>query len=66
MQFASKNALITHAHKSGVNGAILQAVAVFKALHLEPPNLEPHSFIDELVEVAEKLEQTTSDKSKNR
>lgn len=64
-EIANKNALITHAHKSGVNGAILQAVAVFKALHLEPPNLEPHSFIDELVEVAEKLEQTTSDKSKN-
>lgn len=66
IQIAFENALITHAHINGVNGAILQAVAVFKALHLEPPNLEPHSFIDQLIEVAEKLEEAASDKSKQR
>jgi len=39
-------------------------MAVFKALHLEPPNLAAHSFIDELVEVAEKLEEASSDKTR--
>lgn len=48
--------MITHAHVNGVNGAILQAEAVFKALLLEPPNLNTNKFIDELIEVAEELE----------
>lgn len=48
--------MITHAHVNGVNGAILQAEAVFKALLLEPPNLNTDKFIDELIEVAEELE----------
>lgn len=66
LQVAYKNALITHAHICGVNGAIMQAMAVYKALNLEPPNLEPHSFIDQLVEVAEKLGEASSDKKKDR
>lgn len=41
---------------NGVNGAILQAEAVFKALLLEPPNLNTDKFSDELIEVAEELE----------
>lgn len=62
-EIARQNALITHAHTSGVNGAIIQAMAVYKALHLEPPNLEPNSFIDELAEVAEKLEGASIDEN---
>lgn len=64
IQIARQNALITHAHTSGVNGAIIQAMAVYKALHLEPPNLEPNSFIDELAEVAEKLEGASIDENR--
>lgn len=48
--------MITHAHINGVNGAILQALAVFKALSLEPPNVNTNKFIDEILEVAEELE----------
>lgn len=60
-EIACKNALITHAHVYGVNGAIIQAMAVYNALHLEPPSLDPYRFIDHLVEVAEKVEgQATS------
>ena len=58
LQIARKNALITHAHINGINGAIIQAMAVYTALCAEPPNLEPNSFIDQLTEVAEKLEQS--------
>lgn len=54
---AKENALITHAHINGVNGAILQAEAVFRSLSLEPPNLNTDKFIDDLLEVAKKLEQ---------
>ena len=66
MQVAHMNALITHAHICGVNGAILQAMAVYKALNIEPPNLQPHSFIDQLVEVAEELEKSSCDERKDR
>lgn len=48
--------MITHAHINGVNGAILQAEAVFQALPLEPPNLDTEKFIDHLIELAEELE----------
>ena len=48
--------MITHAHINGVNGAILQALAIFKALPLEPPNLHTDKFIDEMIEVANELE----------
>ena len=61
--------MITHAHISGVNGAILQALAVFKALPLEPPNLNTDKFIDEIIEVAEELEkekETPIEEKENR
>ena len=61
LQIARKNALITHAHINGINGAIMQAMAVHTALCIEPPNLEPSSFIDQLTDVAEKLEQSTTE-----
>ena len=48
--------MITHAHINGVNGAILQALAIFIALPLEPPNLNTSKFIDEMIEVAKELE----------
>jgi len=61
--------LITHAHINGVNGAILQALAVFKALHLEPPNLNTDKFIAEIIEVAEELDkgkEAPNEKKENR
>jgi len=61
-EIACQNALITHAHICGVNGAIIQAIAVYKALHIEPPSLEPYNFIDHLIEVAEKIEERNVDK----
>lgn len=62
IQITCQNALITHAHICGVNGAILQAIAVYKALHIEPPSLEPYDFIDQLIEVAEKIEEKNVEK----
>lgn len=61
--------MITHAHINGVNGAILQALAIFKALPLEPPNLNTDKFIDEIIEVAkelEKEEEAPVEKKENR
>ena len=61
--------MITHAHINGVNGAILQALAVFKALPLEPPTLNTDRFIDEIIEVAEELEkekEAPNEKKENR
>lgn len=49
--------MLTHAHIKGVNGAILQAEAVFMALHLEPHGLDKEKFVDYLAGVAQKLEQ---------
>lgn len=63
---AQENALITHAHINGVNGAVLQAEAVFKALPLEPPNLNTYKFIDDLLEVAKKLEEEYKESSKEK
>ena len=65
-QNARENALITHAHINGVNGAVLQAEAVFRALPLEPPNLDTDKFIDELLEVAEKLEKKNEESSEKK
>ena len=65
-QNAQENALITHAHINGVNGAVLQAEAVFKALPLDPPNLNTDKFIDDLLEVAKKLEEEYEESSKEK
>ena len=58
--------MITHAHINGVNGAILQAEAVFRALPLEPPNLDTDKFIDQLIELAEKLEKENKASSERK
>ena len=56
-QYARENALITHAHIKGVNGAIIQAEAVLKALGLQQRNLDQDKFVDDLVKLAQRLEQ---------
>lgn len=44
----------------------MQAEAVFKALPLEPPNLNTDKFIDDLLEVAKKLEEEYEESSKEK
>ncbi|XP_031555114.1 ADP-ribose glycohydrolase ARH3-like [Actinia tenebrosa] len=55
IEYARRSAEITHVHINGVNGAIIQAQAVFNALVIEPPNLDKNQYIDDLAEVAEIL-----------
>lgn len=44
----------------------MQAEAVFRALPLEPPNLDTDKFIKELLEVAEKLEKKNKESSEKK
>ncbi len=39
---------LTHAHPAGIEGAVLQARAIHLALHSEPGNFDPLSFLGEL------------------
>ncbi|KAK2588728.1 hypothetical protein KPH14_001616 [Odynerus spinipes] len=49
---------ITHTHKIGIDGAILQAIAVQQCLHLDPNNaLNVCDFIEELICKMDKIEQ---------
>ncbi|XP_032240574.2 ADP-ribosylhydrolase ARH3 [Nematostella vectensis] len=60
-EYARRSALITHSHVKGVNGAILQACAVFEALHVNPTTLEKNTFIDNLIKTAVELEESQTD-----
>ena len=54
---AKKSALITHAHRDGYRGAILQCLAVNAALGLDASEeLNPVTFISDLLEKMEKIE----------
>ncbi|XP_001607700.1 ADP-ribose glycohydrolase ARH3-like isoform X1 [Nasonia vitripennis] len=49
-EFAKKQSLITHTHKIGVDGAILQAIAIQQSIHIHPDDqLNVIDFVDELV-----------------
>lgn len=41
---------MTHYHISGVNNALLQAMAIQLALHTEQGKLNPEEFVDRLLE----------------
>ena len=48
--------MITHAHALGVQGAILQAVAVYESLHTPPGTLDVGQYIDKMIVTAQHLE----------
>lgn len=48
---------ITHTNKVGVDGAILQATAIYQSLHLDPnEELNVNNFIDDLIDKMDKIE----------
>ncbi|KOC65340.1 Poly(ADP-ribose) glycohydrolase ARH3 [Habropoda laboriosa] len=48
---------ITHTHKVGIDGAILQAAAIYQSLHLDPnEELNVMNFIDDLIHKMDKIE----------
>lgn len=46
----TESSKLTHAHISGVNNAVLQAMAVQLALQTEKGKLNPVDFVDQLLE----------------
>lgn len=54
----TKCSKLTHAHVSGVNGALLQAMAVKLALRAEG-DVEPFSFLDRLLQQIQPFEENT-------
>ncbi|XP_037089173.1 ADP-ribose glycohydrolase ARH3-like [Pollicipes pollicipes] len=59
---AKKSALITHAHREGYNGAILQCLAVHLALQADPGRpLDGADFIDRLRTHMEQVEECSGD-----
>ncbi len=46
----TESSKLTHAHVSGVNNAVLQAMAIQLALRTEKGKLNPLDFIDQLLE----------------
>lgn len=50
IELAKQSALITHTHKQGVDGTILQALAVHAALLMDPEHpLNTQEFISQLI-----------------
>lgn len=51
------SAIVTHTHKFGIDGAILQALAVHQSLNLDPKDkINPEEFIKELLSKMEQVE----------
>ena len=60
-QIARQSAQITHANIMGYNGAILEASAVHSALHADPATFEPEKFLDGLLTVMKKAEESLAE-----
>jgi len=56
MGIALNQCLITHTHPDGIMGSVLQAAAIYIALHSESKQLDAKSFIKQLREIMEKQE----------
>ncbi|XP_015127905.1 ADP-ribose glycohydrolase ARH3 isoform X2 [Diachasma alloeum] len=57
VDMARRQAMLTHTHKDGVNGAILQAIAIEKTISLDPnQELDPKKFIDDLIDRMNNIE----------
>ncbi|XP_032685302.1 ADP-ribose glycohydrolase ARH3-like isoform X2 [Odontomachus brunneus] len=62
VDYTTKETEITHTHKWGINGAILQALAVQQSLNLNPnEELDVSSFVDNLIEKMAKIEVDRTD-----
>lgn len=55
--------MITHAHAHGVQGAILQAIAVYESLNTPPGTLDVEKYIDKLIVAAQDLESNVEEKA---
>ena len=53
--------MLTHSNKHGINGAILQALAVYKALNSDPENFDVEEFITFLRHEMTKIEDADKD-----
>ncbi|XP_057314970.1 ADP-ribosylhydrolase ARH3-like [Hydractinia symbiolongicarpus] len=58
IQIAKQSAQLTHSHRCGYTGAILQALAVYQALH-STSAIDPFAFLKNLKEDISALEETT-------
>ena len=56
-QVCTKSSQLTHSHISGVNNALLQAMAIKQALKTEEGQLNPVEFVDKLLEKIKPLEE---------
>ncbi|XP_070539782.1 ADP-ribosylhydrolase ARH3-like [Ptychodera flava] len=54
-RIAKESTLLTHSHRLGYNGAILECAAVHRALH-SPAPLDAQKYIDELIEIMNDVE----------
>jgi poly(ADP-ribose) glycohydrolase ARH3 len=55
LEISDQISMITHSHRLGRQGAILQACAVALAVQSDPRNFEPHDFIVKLKNIPHKL-----------
>ena len=55
IDIADQISMITHTHRLGRQGAILQAYAVALAVESDPRDFEPHDFIEKLKRIPHKL-----------
>lgn len=57
IEMAKQSALITHSHKQGIDGTVLQALAVHAALLMDPEHpLNTQDFISNLIEKMKAIE----------
>lgn len=56
IDMVKNSAIITHTHKLGINGAILQALAIDLCLKSNPENFDRNSYIDNLIENLQNIE----------
>uniref|UniRef100_A0A6B2E662 ADP-ribosylhydrolase ARH3 n=1 Tax=Phlebotomus kandelakii TaxID=1109342 RepID=A0A6B2E662_9DIPT len=62
VELVRKQAHITHSHKLGVNGAILQAIAIHQSLHLNPMKpIDTQNFVEELMRKMKPIEKDEND-----
>lgn len=57
IEMAKQSALITHSHKQGIDGTVLQALAVHAALLMDPEHpLNTQDFISNLIDKMKAIE----------
>lgn len=57
IEMAKQSALVTHSHKQGIDGTVLQALAVHAALLMDPEHpLNTQDFISNLIDKMKAIE----------